>query len=432
MLRIKPYSLYLVVSLALIISSACNEPDNLGLDLQPEGSLPFLSTVDTFTILSYNVPEDSLIMWSTVKNAFEPPTFFLGSLNDPYVGETYAGFVSQVRLGNTISSTTFNGATTPDSIVLTFAYKAIVGDSAALHKISVYELAEKVYLDSTYYSARKYAKGNLIGHAELVPKLKDSVVVGGVNRAPQLRIALDTAFGGKILRQYIADPSSFSSSTNFLNFLNGIVLVDSADGTGSIVTLNSTSTLDRMTIYYSNTLSYDFVIDVNGVRMSYFDHKYINTNTDNVSDDLMVIQSMAGMKDSLIIPYLSLLYKDGPVSIGSAQLVFKVDPASATTGFDPHSNMLIFASDSVGKNVSIIDASEASSYFGGSYSSTNQEYTFNIARHVQQTLTKIVEEGGKDYGLFLVAGGSTSNAQRTLLKGNSSIKLIVTYSKFNQ
>jgi hypothetical protein len=46
-------------------------------------------------------------------------------------------------------------------------------------------------------------------------------------------------------------------------------------------------------------------------------------------------------------------------------------------------------------------------------------------------LTKIVEEGGKDYGLFLVAGGSTSNAQRTLLKGNNSLKLIVTYSKFN-
>jgi hypothetical protein len=189
----KSYSLYLVMLLALIISSSCNEPDNLGLDLQPQGSLPFLTTVDTFTILSYNVPEDSLIMWSTVKNAFEPPTFFLGSL-----GETYAGFVSQVRLGNTISSTTFNGATTPDSIVLTFAYKAIVGDSAALHKISVYELAEKVYLDSTYYSARKYAKGNLIGHAELVPDLDDSIVVGGVNKAPQLRIALDTAFGGNI------------------------------------------------------------------------------------------------------------------------------------------------------------------------------------------------------------------------------------------
>jgi hypothetical protein len=50
---------------------------------------------------------------------------------------------------------------------------------------------------------------------------------------------------------------------------------------------------------------------------------------------------------------------------------------------------------------------------------------------LQQTLTKIVEEGGKDYGLFLVAGGSTSNAQRTLLKGNSSLKLIVAYSKFN-
>jgi hypothetical protein len=43
----------------------------------------------------------------------------------------------------------------------------------------------------------------------------------------------------------------------------------------------------------------------------------------------------------------------------------------------------------------------------------------------------INESGKKDYGLFIAAGGSTSNAQRTVLQGGSSMKLIVTYTKIN-
>ncbi|MBK9402807.1 MAG: hypothetical protein IPN36_18810 [Bacteroidetes bacterium] len=46
-------------------------------------------------------------------------------------------------------------------------------------------------------------------------------------------------------------------------------------------------------------------------------------------------------------------------------------------------------------------------------------------------MKKVVENGGKDYGLFLVAGGSTSNAKRTVLQGQDAIKLIVTTTKIN-
>jgi len=41
------------------------------------------------------------------------------------------------------------------------------------------------------------------------------------------------------------------------------------------------------------------------------------------------------------------------------------------------------------------------------------------------------ESDKTDYGLFIAAGGSTSNAQRTVLQGGSSMKLIVTYTKIN-
>jgi hypothetical protein len=43
----------------------------------------------------------------------------------------------------------------------------------------------------------------------------------------------------------------------------------------------------------------------------------------------------------------------------------------------------------------------------------------------------INENGKTDYGLFIAPGGNTSNAQRTVLQGGSSMKLIVTYTKIN-
>ena len=109
------------------------------------------------------------------KNLIELPTLFLGSYDDPYSGKTFGGFVSQIRIGNTITTSTFDGATTCDSIVLSLLYREQNGDTSQLHRISVYELQEKLYADSTYYSARDYARGTLLGHVQLVPKIRESV-----------------------------------------------------------------------------------------------------------------------------------------------------------------------------------------------------------------------------------------------------------------
>jgi hypothetical protein len=140
---------------------------------------------------------------------------------------------------------------------------------------------------------------------------------------------------------------------------------------------------------------------------------------------------MGGLKDSIHIPYLKHLYDSGRVSINKAELVIKMNSAGNTSGFKNHDNLLIFRSDSVGKNTSILDAFESSSYYGGAYDIATGEYRFNIARYVQNIVKGINENGKTDYGLFIAPGGNTSNAQRTVLQGGSSMKLIVTYTKIN-
>jgi len=409
---------------------SCSDPEVIGLDLQPASVQPGLFITDTFTINTYTVEEDSLVVWGALKNLLEAPILYCGSIDDPYVGKTFAGFVSQVRIGNTLSATTFD-VSTPDSIILSFNYKSIVGDSSAKHHISVYELKEDLYSDSTYYSQRTFAKGDLLGHADLVPNLIDSSIVDSVKTVPQLRIALDTAFAGKLMRECQANNSNFASNTAFLSYFKGIVIVDSADGVGSILTLPSTSLYHRMSIYFSGNKSYQFQIDISSVRFSNFKHERLAFNNDTIPDNTLVVQSMGGLKDSIYIPNLKHLYDSGRVSINKAELVIKMNSLANTSGFRNHDNLLIFGSDSVGKNTSILDAFESSSYYGGAYDIATGEYHFNIARYVQNIVKGINESGKTDYGLFIAAGGSTSNAQRTVLQGGSSMKLIVTYTRIN-
>jgi hypothetical protein len=420
-----------LASLIFLLLSSCNEPDLIGIDLQPASELPGLKT-DTLVVESYTVQEDSLIVWSPLKNLIELPTLFLGSFNnDPYTGNSHAGFVTQVRLGNTITSATFNGVTAPDSVVLSFLYRGIEGDSTAIHKISVYELTEKLIADSTYYSSRVLGKGNLLGHTELTPNLKDSVVVDSVKLPPMIRIRLDDALGARFMNEYATNPATFASNPAFLDYFPGLILVDSTDGTGSILNFPTTSGYHRLTLYYAADKKYEFVIDANAVRFSTFNHAPPSTALDNAQDDPIVVQSMAGLKDSIVIRDLSSLYDNGPVAISSARLVFKVQDNTTGNNMNAHTNLLIFGSDSLGRNVTTADATETGSYYGGAFNSTTGEYTFNIGRYMQQTLTRLANGGAPDYGLFLVAGGSTSNARRTVLKGGTSIRLIVTTTQLN-
>ncbi len=430
MFRVKP-SLCVALVAGMTLLFGCSEPEMPGLDLQPVSEQPGIFVTDTLTIHSYCVEEDSLVAWSTTKNAIEAPTLYTGTLNDPDIGTTNAGFVTQVRIGNTITSTTFAGLSTPDSVVLVMGYKEIIGDTSAQHHFRVYELGEKLYVDSVYYTSRTYTSGNLLGEVTLRPDIDDSVKVGTVTSPPQLRLPLDTAFGGRLMREYANNPGTFADNTAFLAYLKGLKVESDANGSsslGSIVTLMSASSLDRLILYYNSGSSYEFLIDGSCVRMPYFSHNYLPAFKDNVADDVMAVSSMAGLKDSLVIPNLRNLYDNGPVSINQAQLVVKMKDGSNNV-IPQHTNLLILASDSLGLNQAIIDNSESSSYYDGNYASG--EYHINIARHVQRLLKTLVEDGGKDYGLFLVPGGSMSNARRSLLKGNADLKLIVTYTKVN-
>jgi len=414
---------FMACLLVSVLVSSCNEPDILGLDLQPEDDQLGVNRLDTFQLDAYVTPEDSL-----VTSRVETP-LFVGNMNEPlYYGSTYAGFAMQVRLGNTLTPGIFDGVSGADSIVLSFAWRTIAGDTSEVHHLSVHQLGDALSTDSVYYSTKTFTTSGVLGHKDFKPALSDSVIVDSVARSPQFRMALDSAFGTKLIQDFKNNPSDFASQAAFLTYLKGIVLVDSVDGKGSIITFEPASSFNRLTLYFGGgTGVYDFVLDNNSSRFNYFRHTYNPDLKDSIPDSRFVIQSMAGLKTRIKIPHLSeLKNKLGNVSINNAQIIFKLEPGSDPDGFTPHSNLIVFGSDSAGKNTLLIDATESSLYYGGIYNASSKEYKFNISRYVQRVLT-----GTKDYGLYLVAGGSTSNAQRTILQGGTNVRFIITYTLVN-
>ena len=121
----------LLFGLSIIYS--CEKPDLTTADVLPVTDQPGVFFTDTLSTSIRTVAEDSLVGSSGLS------PFFLGSLNDAEFGISNASFYTQVRLGSSLNSTSFNDITTPDSIVLSLGYEGIYGDSNAVHHISVYE-----------------------------------------------------------------------------------------------------------------------------------------------------------------------------------------------------------------------------------------------------------------------------------------------------
>lgn len=82
---LKLYARWFVPVLFLVsfVLPSCSDPEVIGLDLQSASVQPGLSITDTFTINTYTVEEDSLVVWGPLKNLLEAPTLFAGSIDDP-------------------------------------------------------------------------------------------------------------------------------------------------------------------------------------------------------------------------------------------------------------------------------------------------------------------------------------------------------------
>jgi len=435
--------------LSIIIISACNEePNEIGLSLQPENEKYDIEINDTSTITSYSLIEDSVRTDETSKS-------LLGSFYDPVFGKTTAGFYTQFHL----SSLGINFGDEPvlDSIVLSLAYAGYFGDTTTTQTLKVYEVTEDINYDTSYYSNNvlQYDQNNPIANINFQPRPNDSVLIDTIKYPPQLNINLSNIspdFGNKILN---ASEDELTTNEKFNELLKGIYLcTDPVDviGEGAILSFSLVSQYSKITLYYSNSendsLKYTFNIDSYCGRFNNFNHNNYEDASQEfknqviehdtiLGDNIFYLQPLGGVKAKISFPFIKNWSESKNIVINKAQLVFHVNEEDLSiNNYTPPAKLLLVKINDEGKYQSISDQSEGDSYYGGEYNSTDKEYSFTITRHIQSILNN--NEINND--LYLLISGSSVNANRVLINGSipispaqasDALQLKLFYTKLN-
>lgn len=329
-----------LISVSLLSITGCKEDTLIDASVIPAGDTANTFIIpDTVTILTKTVFADSLA--TSIYVAGIPVIQGLGTVDnqipgDPYFGKTNASIYFQVvppTLGFTFPAT-------PDSAFLILPYAGFMwGDSTATNvpqTFNVYQLADSITKDSTYYSYTTKAvdRSNLLGSVTVSynpttmhPSLADSLYIDGRNVQPHLRVKLSQDFINKIKNE-AANGTSFSGYASFLSFLKGLVVEpDTTAGFGNTLyyfQLDGTNDYNRANIlfYYPGKNSSN--VDTELTTSLYFDPTYdshfnkvkrnlTGTPTGNLvastnsSDSLIVIENEPGAALDIQIPNVKYL-----------------------------------------------------------------------------------------------------------------------------
>lgn len=458
----KFFSILLIASLFSL--SSCDEASVVGLDVQPDGDLLNIGFQDTTTLRTRTVLIDSL---QTDESIVTNGTSLLGKYIDPVFGEASASIYTQVRLLS--NAPNFGPSPVCDSVVVSLRYNGTFYGKSNLkpQTINVYQVNEDMTTGKQYFSNQSLAVlPNDLTIADgytFTPAPFKTWVIDGDSLKPQIRIVLDPEFGQAILNNQ--GTSSLNNDVNFRAFMKGLYIttqgttgLSSTDG--NILHLNMVES--QMVIYYSNPSlgihkkkSYTFSLG-SVARFNHFTHNFTDvhpqltsqlaiTGTDTVEHELVFLQSMAGLKTKIEMPYLKNWLDSGMIAINKAELIvkeykapesFSSRIASALTF--PYSGMfvepetlIVFGITDAGLNYALPDYGEGTTYFGGNYNSNSKEYHFNIARHIQQVLSGTVNNNG----LYLFTTSGSVSAKRVVVGGGKpgpyQMKLNITYTKLN-
>jgi hypothetical protein len=434
MINLKKWHLPALLIAGGMAFAACSEPDAIGIEVQPSGDQPGVYFTDTISIVASTIREDTLRTDEAVA-AFN----LAGSYTDPVFGMSKASFYTQLRLPNNNTNFTFGTSPVLDSVVLTLAYADYYGDTLSPLSMEVLQLDEAMYYDSTYFSNDEITTGASLYSGIIDPHPKDSVLLDGTNRAPHLRLRLPDSFGTDFLT---SGDANFVDNTSFTNYFKGIYVktaVVSGAGQGIILSFNLQASMSKLTFYYTNsssstTLAANFEINSECPRFNQFEHDYSVATFGNTfpisGNDKLYIQSLSGLKVRFIFPHIKNIVSEGAVSINKAELIIPVEDNASP--YVNHQALLTFGVDENGAEAIIPDLLESTSYYGGSFNTTDKDYKFNIARYVQRLVSGNI---ATDYGLSLVSSGGAVNSFRTIIPGTNAtgnkFKLKLTYSKLN-
>ncbi len=435
---------------SLVFWSCKEELNKTGYGLLDKGDLVSVkkTEIDKSSIKSFTVTD--------LKQRTDETTYnLLGTFNDPVFGKTTTDFACQFRLGNYPD---LSKDAQPDSLVLYLLYMEIFGDTVTPQRLKVYELASGLSFDAKYdqdVNLKAISKVEVLADYNYVPKFKlDSLskAYGSTKKNPkdtviqEIAIKLSTSILNKL---WAADSLTLSKNDLFLEYFKGLYIeAGDLNQGGAIMRIYSLAGGSRMIMHYHNSekdsLFYNYNINENSARVSRFSHNYTNTafaaNLDKKvnQDSLIYLQTTGGLASKILIPNLNFWRDSANIAINKAELIFQVDQFFTDTAkYLPPYQVILSAINEKDSLYFPSDLAFSQAYFGGIYNKKDGTYRFNIAKHMQELMTKRFDNKGylrENYGFFLSMADRNTNYGRVVLKGATSktgIRLEITYSKIN-
>ena len=207
------YTLRSIAILAVVVLfTACKKEWNeLGSQLIVSDDLEIFSFDDQEIKISV-VKEDSLI-------TLNRPTSFVGSIQDPYFGNTTASLYTEFRIPST--DVDFGSSAQADSIVLYLDIAGYYGDTLSPLSISVREMLETIETTTTdsldvESSVDIYSTDDFAFEAQLLnePEQAMQPIVNS-----ELKVTLSNTFAQHFLD---ADSANYADNDAFQNFFNGL------------------------------------------------------------------------------------------------------------------------------------------------------------------------------------------------------------------
>ena len=402
----------------------------LGSDVIDASTILNGTSLDTFTLLTYSIEEDTVI-------SDNPANVVLGSYIDPTFGAYSASFYTQLRLAGVDPNFADPSEIVIDSFVLALEY---VGYYGALdpQTFEVYELEESLSLDSTYYSFSNLAHSatNLVPaeNATVTPNTSSPTIVDGDSLAPQLRIHLDTNMARSLIVEAASANGTFSSNEAFLDFFKGLHIKSNNNSQlpneGAALYLDINDPSSKATIYFKQNgeaTSYDLLMNSDCADFTHVELDASNTSLDEVIADSTLGQNefyaqAFGSRAAVSIPGLLSLPEN--IIIHRADLTL---PIQFQTGYkyQPGNNL------SVATRIDSSSTQLANIGVIGVYNSLDKNFNINIRDYVQSivnkelTLTELVVSP-----LFFI-----NSAERVIFNGSNTInkmkpKLTITYTSY--
>lgn len=415
-------TLFILTFFILLLGSCSKPAGNIGVGIQPEDSKLNLRYTDTATIQAYSFPEDSVngtfLQWNP-----------LGSLNDPVFGHTNAGFYTQFFLSSLEKD--FGEGRVLDSLILQLDYYGIYADTNTAITVHVYEMAEGLNEEETYYSNLQLPiyPGDY-GNITFVPDPNDSIVIGEDTLAGVLRLDLsknNPALAEKLLA---ADSTDMEDSEVFRDYFQGLfVIAQPVDEGGCIAQFELTSVRSGMTLYYHNneddSLSFNYPITTSAVRVSKFEHDFTTADPEfrqqvvegdsTLGSTKFYLQGFSGVRTVVQIPHISEFRKLGHVALNEAKLVLDGYEPDPLWGAIP--TLALYSINDEGANEYLIDYGEGETYFGGNYNTSSNNYVFRITRYLQSLINDTTLSNN---GLALYVSSPWVTPHRYIFNGSQS------------